>query len=143
MSRIDNLLRERCRKEQRLLTAGHAFNNPHDVGEETHVEHAVGLVQTEDLRFGQVDVASLAHVHDTAGCADDDVNALAEGFCLLFEVGATVNGQDGQTAIALEHDQFFCDLIGEFTCGCQNEGLEFARWLAAFKDGQAKGSGFS
>ncbi len=88
-------------------------------------------------------MASLAHVHDTTGRADDDVNALAESFCLLFEVGATVHGQDGQTAIALEHDQFFCDLVGEFTCGCQNEGLEFTRWLAAFKDGQAKGSGFS
>ena len=50
MSGIDDLLWEGGGEQQRLLAAGHALNNPHDVGEEPHVEHAVGLVEAEELR---------------------------------------------------------------------------------------------
>ena len=143
MSGIDDFLRESGRKEQGLLTPGHSLNNPHDVGEESHVEHAIGFVKAHDLRFAQVNVATFTHVHDTAGCSDDDIDALSKGLCLLFEVSPSVNSEYDEAGIALEHAQFFCDLIGEFSRGCQNQSLEFTRWLAAFEDGQSKGSGFS
>ena len=143
MSCIDDFLREGSRKQKRLLTPCHALNDPHDVGEETHVKHAIGFVQAEKLRRCKVNVASFCHVHHSTGRTDDDVDAFAEGLGLLLEVGATVDGQDGQPCFALEEVEFLGNLVGQFTRGCQDERLECTGWLASLEDGESKGSGFS
>ena len=88
-------------------------------------------------------MASLAHVHDSTGCSHDDVNALSEGLGLLLEVGAAVDGEDGQARVALKEVEFFSDLIGQLTRGCEDEGLQGAGGLASLKDGQAEGGCFS
>ena len=143
MSGIDDLLREGGRKQERLLAPRHALNNPHDVGEETHVKHAIGFVQAEEFRRCKVNVASFGHVHHSARRTDDDVDAFAEGLGLLFEVGATVDGQDGQPRVALKEVEFLGNLVGQFTRGCQHERLECTGWLASLEDGKSEGSGFS
>ena len=46
-----------------------------DVGDEAHVEHAVGLVEHEDLDARKVDVALAVMVEQPAGRGDQDVDA--------------------------------------------------------------------
>ena len=50
-----------------------------DVADEAHVEHAVGLVEDEDLDGGQVDGALADVVEQATGRGDDDVRPEAQG----------------------------------------------------------------
>ena len=45
------------------------------LGQEPHVGHAVGLVEDEHLHRGERQLAALHEVDETAGRADDDVDA--------------------------------------------------------------------
>ena len=124
VSSVNDFLRESCGKQEGLLSPRHAFHHPHDVREEPHVQHAVGFVQAEHLRGRQIDVTSLAHVHDSTGSANDDVNALAQSLGLLFKVRTTVDGEDGESSVALQQREFFSHLVRQFTGWCQNQGLK-------------------
>ena len=52
--------------------------DPLDVGNEPHVEHAVGLVDDEDLDAGQQDAAALELVEHAAGRRDQHIDAAVE-----------------------------------------------------------------
>ena len=101
MSGIDDFLGEGGREEEGLFSTGHALYDPHDVGEESHVKHAVSFVQAHHLWSTKVDVATFTHVHHTARCPHDDINALTQRFGLLLEVGSAVDGQNGKACISL------------------------------------------
>ena len=49
-----------------------------DVGQESHVEHAVGFVEHEVLEAGELRVRRAEMIEQTAGRADDHVDAAAE-----------------------------------------------------------------
>ncbi len=75
--RLD-LVRERGREQQVLPPLRQDGENALDVADETHVEHAVGFVQHQDLDVAQVHRA-LAHVvEQAAGRGDEDVDATLE-----------------------------------------------------------------
>ena len=88
-------------------------------------------------------MATLAHVHNTTGCSHDDVNPLSEGLCLLFEVGATVDRQNGEAGVPLKQFEFLSHLICQFTGRRQHQGLKRPRRLASLEDGQPEGCGLS
>ena len=48
------------------------------VGPEAHVEHAVGLVEHQHLDLGEVHVAALMEVEQTARGRDEEVDAAAQ-----------------------------------------------------------------
>jgi len=59
------------RKEYRLALLGKL---PHDflhVGHESHVEHAIGLIENKELEFGQRAVALIDQIKQSAGGGDD------------------------------------------------------------------------
>ena len=60
----------RLRRQQREDAA--------DVVDEAHVEHAVGLVEHEDLDLAQVDGLLLHVVEQAPGRGDEDVDAAAQ-----------------------------------------------------------------
>ena len=62
-----------------------------DVGEEAHVEHAVGLVEHEDLEAGEPGVGVLEVIEQAARAGDDDVDAAAEGALLRLHRDAAVD----------------------------------------------------
>ncbi len=51
--------------------------------DEAHVEHAVGLVDDEDLDAHQHDAAALEVVEQAAGGGDEDIDAAVELFHLI------------------------------------------------------------
>ena len=59
--------------------------DPLDLGDEAHVEHAVGLVDDEDFDAGEQDPAALELVEQTAGRGDQHVDAAIELLVLVVE----------------------------------------------------------
>ena len=70
-----DLRRHGRREEQRLAGERNKLHDPLDVGDEAHVEHAVGLVDDQDLDAGQQQLAALEMVEQAAGGGDQHVDA--------------------------------------------------------------------
>ena len=62
-----------------------------DVADEAHVEHAIGLVEDEDLDAAQVDRALPGMVEQAPGRRDDDVDAATQRGKLAAEADAAVD----------------------------------------------------
>ncbi len=73
------------REEQRLAGEGQHLADALDVGDEAHVEHAVGLVDDEDFHRVQKELAAFAVVPSAAGRRDQHVGAALELAFLLVE----------------------------------------------------------
>ena len=71
-------------EQQRLALGRDLLDDRGDVGQKSHVEHAVGLVEHEHLDGGQVDDAALNQVHQAPRRGDEDVGAIAQ----LADLGA-------------------------------------------------------
>ena len=65
-------------EEQRLAARRQQLADALDVGDEAHVEHAVGLVDDEDLDAGQQQLAALEMIEQPAGRGDQHVDAAVE-----------------------------------------------------------------
>ena len=67
--------RHRGREEERLALGRQVLQDAADVGQEAHVEHAVGLVEDEDLEPLELRVGEPEVVEQTARRRDEDVHA--------------------------------------------------------------------
>ena len=63
------------RKEQRLTRKGRQFENALDVGNEAHVEHAVGFIDHHHLHAGEQKLAALEMVEQPAWRGDQHIDA--------------------------------------------------------------------
>jgi hypothetical protein len=79
---------ERRRQQQVLALRRQQLQHAPDVVDEAHVEHAVGLVEHEDLDVRQVDRALADVVEQAARRGDDDVDAAAQVVDLRIDVDA-------------------------------------------------------
>ena len=70
-------------EEQRLAGEWRQREDALDVGNETHVEHAVGLVHHHDLDAGQQELATFEMVEKTAWRRDQHVDPAVDQ-CVLF-----------------------------------------------------------
>ena len=82
---LRDLRRHRRREEQRLPGERQELHDPLDVGNEAHVEHAVGLVDDEDLDAGQKQAPALEVIEQAAGRGDQHVGAARDDLVLLVE----------------------------------------------------------
>ena len=73
------------REEQRLAGEGEDLADALDVRDEAHVEHAVGLVDDEDLDAGQQDLAAAEMVEQAARRRDQHVGAAVELLLLVVD----------------------------------------------------------
>ena len=72
---------ERGGEEQRLAILRALADDAVDGGAEAHVEHAVGLVEDEDLDVGQRERAALEEILEAAGRGDEHVRGLGLSVC--------------------------------------------------------------
>jgi hypothetical protein len=89
----DDGRRHRRREEERLPLRGHVLQHAADVGQEAHVEHAVGLVEDEDLEAGELRVREAEVVEQAAGRRDDHVGAAPERVLLRPHADAAEDGR--------------------------------------------------
>ena len=75
----------RGREEQRLTRKRREAENAFNVGDETHVEHAVRFVDDHNLHASQEQFASLNVIEQTTRRCDQNVDAFIDQAVLLFE----------------------------------------------------------
>ncbi|MNN22126.1 hypothetical protein D3C81_1354720 [compost metagenome] len=102
LGQVHHVFGEGCREQQGLAFAlgwGLADDLPH-LGDEAHVEHAVGLVQYQHLDHVQVCFAALVEVQQAARGGHQDVAVAGfEGLELLVEVHAADEGHDVEAGV--------------------------------------------
>ena len=110
---VEHVVVEGGREEQRLALIWAARHDLAHVGQEAHVEHAVGLVQHEHLDAGEVAGALLDEVDQTSGRGYEQVDAALEGLALRL-VGEPAH-DDGDVVVRLGADggRDVLDLLGE------------------------------
>ncbi len=113
---LQHAMAERCREQHALafLARRHAPEQEADVLDETQVEHAVGLVDDDDLDRVQREHVLLQVIDQaTRGC-DDDVAAGFERFALLVVIDAAVDQRRGQAGVAADGLEILVDLDRKF-----------------------------
>ena len=95
-------------EEERLAGEGDELEDALDVGDEAHVEHAVGLVDDHDLHAGEHELAALEVVEEAAGGGDQDVDAAVDELVLVLEADAADEERHGE----LDVRGVFLELLG-------------------------------
>ena len=118
---IANLVAKSGREQQALFVARHQGQHFFHVMDKAHVEHAVRLVQYQNLHLAQVQHALLLQVQQTTGGGYQQVHAFFELGDLGVHAHAAKNDGAGQLQIfAVGADGFF-HLGGEFAGGGQHQ----------------------
>ena len=114
-------------EEQGLTLGAAVFGDAVDVAEKTHVEHAVRLVEDENIQFAQVHVAKVHVADHAARCDNGDVDARGEGVLFAVEVtaaAAAIDGDAGGSGEIAESLAGLVDLQGELPGGRDDEAFD-------------------
>jgi hypothetical protein len=115
------------------------------LGHETHVGHAVGLVDHEHLDVGDGELTPLDQIDQATGRADDDVDALLQRVDLRVHRDTAVDGPDLAVAHVAERAQRIGDLGGQLARGDEDEAARVARLRLADapEEGEAERQGLA
>jgi len=109
------------RAEKQRLTAVFcrgAVNNLSHIGNKTHVEHPVGLVDDQHLDFFQIDVAVPLIVEQSPGRCDDNIHRIGgKLLSLLFIIHTTEHGNGLKVRVLGEMTGFLGDLENQLPGG--------------------------
>ena len=109
--------------------AGSSVDDLADVADEAHVEHAVGLVEDEDLDLRQVDRALADVVEQAARGRDDDLGAVAQRADLRIEADAAVDRDRPDRLLVAVRPDALLDLERELTGRGEDQGADQATAL--------------
>ena len=124
-------------EEQRLPRERHQLADALDVGDEAHVEHAVGFVDDEKLDAGHQQPAALGMIEQAARRRDQHVDAAGELAVLVVKRNAADDEGDVELVIGAVLDEAFLDLRGEFARRLEDERARHAGAGAAlFQHGE-------
>ena len=116
---------------------GRSLHDALDVGNEAHVEHAVGLVDDEDLDAVEEELAALEMIEHAAGRRDQHVGAAVELLLLVVEGDAADEERHGQLVVDAVAVEALLDLRGELARRLEDEGARHPRARPAlFEDGE-------
>ncbi len=102
-----------------------------DVGQKSHVEHAIGFVEHEVLEAAQLRVRLPEMIEQPARRADDDVDAAAEGVLLRAHADAAVHREAADRRVNGEVLQIFDNLRRELARRGDDERARRARTARA------------
>ena len=119
-----DLVAEGRREQQALLLLRQHREHLLDVVDEAHVEHAVGLVEHEDLDVRQVERALAVVVEQAARRGDQDVDAAAQLVDLRLHADAAEHHHAGQLGVLAVGAHAFLDLRRELARRRQDEGAD-------------------
>ena len=100
-------------EHQRLADAREGLDDAFDIRDEAHVEHAIGLVDHQNLDSAQHDPAPLEHVDQAAGRGDENVRILAERGFLKREPFAADEQRLTQAVVGTVNGEVVRDLLCE------------------------------
>ena len=114
--------RHRRGEEQRLPREWNELADALDVGNEAHVEHAVGFVDDEEFDAGEQQAAALGMVEQPARGCDQDVDAARQLGVLVAEGNAADQERDIELLPGAVFVELFLDLGGELSRRLQDQG---------------------
>ena len=98
-----------------------------DVGDEAHVEHAVGFVDDEDFHADQQQRTAVEQVEEAPRGGDHDVDRLRRASDLGADVDAADKELRCQVHVRGEQVHVFLDLEGQFPHGLEDQGAGHPR----------------
>lgn len=141
--------REGGGEEEGLLFAREGGDDLFDVAEEAHVEHAINFIEDEKFDAGEVDVALVHVIEETARAGDEDVDALFHGADLWVFPNTTEDEGLAEADVFAVGLEALRDLAGELAGGGEDEDAGGSAlgmtWVVVegVEDGQREGCGFS
>ena len=114
-------------EEQRLPRRRQHRDDPLDIGDEAHVQHAVGFVDHQQLGVGQQDGAAVEHVQQPARRRDQHVDAAVQHVLLVGHALAADDQGVGQLQVFAVLDKILGDLQREFAGRLQDQAARHAR----------------
>ena len=134
-------------EEQRLPGERDHLADPLDVGNEAHIQHAVGFVDHQQFDAGEQEAAALGMVEQPAGRCDQDVDAAGQFGVLVAERDAADQQRDIEFLAGAVFIEILLDLGGEFAGRFEDQGAWHAGPGAAlFQHGEHRkdeGSGLA
>ena len=118
--------RHRRTEEQRLTTLRQEADDLLDIGDEAHVEHAVGLVDHQQAGVVQHQTAALEQVHQPTRRRDQHVDAAHQRFLLIVHALAADQQRVGQLQILAILNEVFGDLQREFASRLEDQAARHA-----------------
>ena len=118
-------------EEQGLARERHQLADALDVGDEAHVEHAVGFVDDQKLDAGHQQPAALVMVEQAARRRDQHVDAARQLGVLVVERDAADDERDVELVVGAVFDEAFLHLRGEFARRLEDQRARHARAGAA------------
>ena len=115
LRQLDDRIRHRGAEEEHLLFGGQVAQNSLDVGQESHVEHAIRFVQHQMLHRGQRGVRLRHVIEQPTRRGHHQVYFRAEGMLLRTHADAAVDRGTRQRRMHRERLRRFEDLQREFT----------------------------
>ena len=129
--------RHRRGEEQRLPRERDQLADAFDVGNEAHVQHAVGFVDHQQFDAGEQQAAALGMVEQPARGCDQHVDAARQLGVLVAERDAADQQRDVEFLPGAVFIEVFLDLGGEFAGRFEDQGARHARPGAAlFQHGE-------
>ena len=114
--------RHRRGEEQRLPRERDQLADAFDVGNEAHVQHAVGFVDDQQFDAGEQQPAAFGVVEQPAGGCDQDVDAARQLGVLVAERDAADQQRDVEFLADAVFVELFLDLGGEFAGRLEDQG---------------------
>ena len=142
-----DLRRHGGREEHGLAREGQQLADALDVGDEAHVEHAVGLVDHQHVDAGEQQLAALEMVEQAARRGDDHIGAAVDLGGLSLEGHTADEEGDGEVVLLAQRLEGLAHLVGQFARRFEDEGARHARPGAALfeqrQHGQHEGRGLA
>ena len=125
-------------EEQRLAGERYELADALDVGDETHVQHAIGLVDDEELDAAEQKPSALVMVEQAAGRRDQNIDAAHQLGVLVVERDAADDQRDVELIVVdAVFDEALFDLRRELAGRLQNQRARHARSRSTgFQHGQ-------
>ena len=133
------------REQQGLTLCRHVLDDPPDIGQKPHVEHAVRLVQDEHLDVREADRALVDMVQQPAGAGHHDLPAFAQLLDLGMYSHAAVDRHAPELCRAAQVFDAGVDLLGQLARRRDDQRAHLASLPGQqpLQDGQHKSRGLA
>ena len=119
-----DFLGKRRREHQALPFLRQEIEDARDVRQEPHVQHAVRLVEHDDLHLRQAGVLLLDVIEQPSRRGDHHLASAAQRLGLRFHVDAAVDDRDAQRRLRRVLLHVFRGLVGQFAGGLEDESAD-------------------
>jgi len=120
---LKHVLGHGSREQDDLSGLGEQLEDVVDLLSETARQHLISFVEDEHLHVVGLKNATLNHVLDTTGSADDDVGSLLKSLHVIANAGPTNAGMAFNVHEITNGDDNLLDLLGQLTSRGEDEGL--------------------